>query len=731
MALLCTGYAHAQGVQPFAGGLDSYFTTETGDPYSAILLNQLFGPLFPAPGKPQTPTIMSGIAGAINVLILFAGAILFFYNVVAGTLQTAHEGVVLGRRWSSLWAPLRVLFAAALLFPVPGMGGYNTVQTGIAWLVKGSTVIASEVWILSARKILQGELPITGTGRPFDGEVFKTVYRNQLCRKIADFQFEMAESDHRVSFARVRTGETVELVSRIGEGQDGICGSYQLPEPPVRITSEGLTQSQAIVSEFRTLHENILAGLVTSANAILELQWPVVLENKGDLPETSGLVSMAIDQASRQLEAGNASLLARVKGESGDQGQARQIIEEFITGGNCHQDHTESGACTGNGWIGAGNWYMTIARLNSEVMGLMNATIAASDSTYLAENVNRLNRTVVSEADGVGWLRRAFRPVDSGKYLHLDETTRIWTALVKDMEHTTAGLSALGFAIPASILDQAAPETSSGLLARIWRTSFVGSVGSLIENLSPSNWGDDPVVGIVNMGNWYLDIAGTLIFGGAAVSFLSGSISTTITFLIAAPLAAIGLTQSFVLPLLPFFIWILAVARYFLIVVEAVIGSSLWALSHLRLDGEGISGEAGRLGWVSLLALLLTPPLMVAGFIIGMIMFRILAGLLDIGMFYAMSALVNASPIIGIFGLIATGFLLVFAYIAVIERSFSLVSEFPDRVLRWIGGQADLSPGDIGQFKVGTGFLAAGLQGGIRQLKGPVNAGAAMLGRKS
>jgi len=126
---------------------------------------------------------------------------------------------------------------------------------------------------------------------------------------------------------------------------------------------------------------------------------------------------------------------------------------------------------------------------------------------------------------------------------------------------------------------------------------------------------------------------------------------------------------------------------------------------------------------------LLTPPLMVAGFLVGMILFRVVSGLLDIGMYYAMSALVNASPVVGIFGLIAAGALQVIASLAVIERSFVLVSEFPDRVLRWIGGQVDLTTGEHGQFRAGTGFLTAGLRTGIRQLQDPIRAGICRRGR--
>ena len=96
-----------------------------------------------------------------------------------------------------------------------------------------------------------------------------------------------------------------------------------------------------------------------------------------------------------------------------------------------------------------------------------------------------------------------------------------------------------------------------------------------------------------------------------------------------------------------------------------------------------------------------------------MTLFRVVAGLFDAGMFYAMSALATASPIVAVFGLIAAGFLIVLAYVVIIERSFSLISAFPGRVLRWAGSEANLSDGGgERRFSSGTGAIASSIGGG-------------------
>lgn len=703
--------ANAQTVLP-GGDIGAFFGTEFGDAFSSRLLNQLFGPLFPTTAADAGPTIFSALVGLVNMAVLLVAGLMFLYNISAGLLQSAHEGEVLGRRWSSLWAPLRVLFAVALLIPVPGLGGYNAIQTGTAWLVKGSTMMASAVWGEGARLLLSGDIPVSGRSPQLDGDLFKAVYRNQLCARIANFQFEAANSGMRVAFVEVRSGEEPRFVSAINGKRQGICGSYLVPEVPSYVARLPDDASLSIRQSFNGLHADVLRILVVNADRMIDRQWQALLANDSRLPDLSGQIASMMAEANSRLAAGNRAIMAAVAGSDGQQGAARGTIEAFVTGG-CRQGTT----CAGEGWIGAGNWYMTLARLNSEVMGLVNASVSARDSRYISGEMNRLNRAVVATADSVGWFPQLFAGFDAGKYLHIEEAMRLWEAANGNMEAAAARLAGSGFSLPEEVLETAAPSERSGLLGKIWRAGFADGVQAMIAGFSPSRWGDDPIVGVVNMGNWYLDVAGALMLGGAAASVFSGAAANVVILLIAAPLAAIGITQSFILPLLPFLFWIVAVIGYFLLVAEAVVGSSLWALSHLRLDGEGISGEAGRQGWLMLLALVMTPALMVMGYLLGMEVFRIMAGLLDSGMYYAMSALVNASPLVGIFGLIAAGLLIVASYVVIIERSFSLVSEFPGRTLRWIGADARIADGpELHGMQRRGANIASGIGAGVTRL---------------
>ncbi len=714
-AIFLSGEAKAQATSDFGPGfaISALFSTEFGDLRSAELLNQVFGPLFPTESGGAESTAFSLLVGYVNLAILSVGGLLLAFNITVGLLQSAHEGVVLGRRWSSLWAPLRVIFAVALLMPAPNLGGYNAIQAGVAWVVRGSTMLASELWARGAGVILSGDIPLTGTSPRLEGELFSAVYRNQLCVWIANYQFEAAGSPLRVRFEAVSGAERPTIISTIAGEEDGICGSYMLPATPAHINRLG-DSAEALQAAFQNLHADVLRFLIFSANDLIAAQWPVLISRQGQLPPITGAIAQTFNEANKRLANGGQALLAAVSRSVNGAGSARSQLEKHITGAGCGTLPTPEGErlCTGEGWIGAGNWYMTIARLNAEMMGLLNAASEAVESEYITDEVNRLNRRIVMEADGADWLQRLFNGTDANKYLHIEEAARIWRDATGQMETVSLRLAASGVHLTGKMLSDAAPVGESGLLGRIWRIGFADALGTIIETFSPSGWADDPIVGIVRMGNLYLDIAGGLIFGGAAISLFSGGFGNVVVFLIAAPLAAIGVTQSFILPMLPFFYWILAVGGYFLLVVEAVAAASLWALAHLRLDGEGISGDAGRFGWLMLLSLALTPALMILGYFAGMTMFRVVAGLFDAGMYYAMSGLAHASPTVAIFGLIAAGLMIVLGYVAIIESSFSLISSFPGRVLRWIGGEAGLSSGS-GESRISSmGRSAASTIGG-------------------
>ncbi|MGO9845563.1 MAG: DotA/TraY family protein [Methylocella sp.] len=83
-------------------------------------------------------------------------------------------------------------------------------------------------------------------------------------------------------------------------------------------------------------------------------------------------------------------------------------------------------------------------------------------------------------------------------------------------------------------------------------------------------------------------------------------------FVAAMALLVPGLTIAFVLPMIPWVMWIAGVAGYLILVCEAVVAVPLWMLAHMTFEGEGLHGR-GLAGYELIFNLLFRPVLMLLG----------------------------------------------------------------------------------------------------------------------
>ena len=728
--------AAAQSI-PAPADFAGLFGTETGDPYSSVLLNQMFGPLFPSATGSDVTTVFSEIIGYFNVIILVVGGLMFFYNVTVGVMQSAHEGQVLGQQWSSLWAPLRVIFAVGLLVPVPSYGGYNLAQVGVAYVVKGSTNIASAVWQQSATLILSGDIPIATSQSQFDPDLIRTLYRNEACMRIVNYQSGIVGNGYTVQYetptkistpnGNFNNGAEERFVSQtFVQGNPrpnrGICGSWSTPDLPLYIkraideNGEDSVAAQNILDRFANGHSEIveyvtgeLASVTTGAGHPGEpVREDIFSSDIAPEVTTAEIRDIALE-ANQRMDALNDELRAMAMSAEGH-GSVRDALLNRITGGSsCVEGGDETGECYGEGWMGAGSYYTTMARVNAELSSLTSAKASARSPVYLEGLLNGYSQGAIdTKLGGPGSFRQFF---GAGSDLpSKDEVFRLYSRYEESFEKSVQPLAALGFHLtPTEVVDaneEAGTDSMNWFSKKIWEKiskPIVRAQEKFLKAFDPGSGGQDPMIGLINIGN-------ALIGVGAAL--LLASMLAVRVAVVAVPFFSLffagGVTLSFVLPLMPFFYWVLGVTGYFLLIVEAIIAVNLWALSHMRMDGDGISGPAGQKGWLMLLALLMTPVLMVFGFLIGMALFRVTSDLVSAGMFYATAGITGTTnPILAMVALVGFSLMIVAAYVFLVERSFSLVSEFPNRVMNWMGEQVNIGGGED-RIRAATAGVAMG-----------------------
>ncbi|MDP3562242.1 MAG: type IVB secretion system protein DotA [Legionellaceae bacterium] len=118
------------------------FTPPATD-YSVIFLGNIFG-VVDGVLHGTGSQIMGTMFGVFNAAVLALGGIVVMYTLIVGTMNTAHEGQMLGQKWSSIWIPVRSTIGLAFL--IPKASGYCLMQIFIMWVVVQGVGAADKIW---------------------------------------------------------------------------------------------------------------------------------------------------------------------------------------------------------------------------------------------------------------------------------------------------------------------------------------------------------------------------------------------------------------------------------------------------------------------------------------------------------------------------------------------------------------------------------------------------------
>lgn len=81
---------------------------------SVFYLGQLFGQVGNILSGPNS-SVLKGALGYFNDAVLILGGVIILYSLTVSTMNTANDGEMLGKKWNSLWIPIRSAAAFALV----------------------------------------------------------------------------------------------------------------------------------------------------------------------------------------------------------------------------------------------------------------------------------------------------------------------------------------------------------------------------------------------------------------------------------------------------------------------------------------------------------------------------------------------------------------------------------------------------------------------------------------
>ena len=770
-------FAFGAGIPGFIG---LFATPNPTDDIAFMILDQVFGipdlynsKLAPA-GPGAIPPFQVGLQTLLqyySTMILVVAVFVLLYYIVVTLGETVTTGVPFGRRFNSIYAPLRLVVAVGLLVPINY--GLNSAQYITLFAAKYGSSFATNGWILFANNVAnptgnQDEALLARPTVPDVKHIVKFMMLVQACRFSYEEMYDGSDNylDIDIEPYYVANPLTNTQLTALPDWQDAV-DFYDSKDIVIRFGHEDATQypnQSGGVFPFCgeiTIHvtsEDGVGGVTTGAEHLQQQYLRIIWAMWSGTPEMLdfGRRAARIGLPLANLpppcgvsfveEAGCDNDNARLPPEEFKIAEQDAMQTIFLIGVRQAYDQAVSGtyapayavpqALMDRGWGGAAIWYNQIAEWNGRFTAAALNVPTPSKMPSVMETVEqerRANNEIVdsenrfqpylsdgqaidvSDIGGEHAIAKLLNDVyiywekgDDGEWSDMQESGNIIVATLSRI----FGLNGL-----FDLRDN--PDTHPlAALVGAGKAIIESAIRNLMVGLALAAGG-----GIGNALNPHL--------GG----FLSAASGMMVSF------STIGITVGFILyyilPFIPFMYFFFAVGGWVKSIFEALVGVPLWALAHLRIDGNGIPADSASGGYFLIFEIFIRPILTVFGLIGGMAIFTALMRVMHdifplvVANLTGFDAGIDpkAGTVLGIeykrdiidefmFTIIYT----IVAYM-IATSSFKMIDQVPNSILRWMGAgvqsfndqRDDAVPGLVQYAGIGGYGMANQVTGAMQQ----------------
>ncbi|MBS1083693.1 DotA/TraY family protein [Gluconobacter kondonii] len=663
---------------------------DPGDDWAATMIKSVF-PVFGSSSASTgtEATVIGTMLGDLSGFVMALAMAFVSYVMMMNMHRSAETSKVLGSNQTSM-SIVRMAFGAIMMLPVAGgfSAGQAAFVQGSLWGVgMAKTVYSSAVQAIGpdGKTIAQPMVPGTKS-------IVAGLIGNEMCRDLVN----LASSNS--SLVPAPTGQRVWAVPgadvgvitypyqmTTGDGQP-VCGSVTIQAPRSATKVLGITVDTAAMQE--QILDSVLAGEIRpQVQQVANQFWQT--KKSSSLAPLVNLMTQATNDYTSKLTAKAASIRQQVQAAVMQRSTSFQAWDSGTNGSAANTKNRLDSL----GWTGAGAYYLEFARLNGETMSLMASTPSVSAPTYvgLGEDLH-------------------------GDIAPLMQSTGALLANISNMVATQDGMNAPG---GSSDLYTGVTPTGdgAGILSRVARSLHLSdytlqTAMAFIEPSGAEGYWTDPFGNLMGLGNWMVTTAllvmasaallssdaGSAVtaagaaltgnFAGAAgigvghvvVQFLSTPILTG-----AMALLLPGLTLAFVLPMIPWVMWMAGVAGWLILVCEGVIAVPLWMLAHMTMSGEGLHGHA-KAGYALIFNVLFRPTLMLFGLFLGYFVFDAMSWLIHQTFGVAAGFVLSHGWIVtNLIGVVVMLGMYVTVHITLALMCFRLIAILPERVPAMIG----------------------------------------------
>lgn len=710
-----------------------------GGPCSDVsvgVLQWIFGPVIEKLTQGADPdkvdasvSVIASIMSVFNSGLLVVASLIVSYVAIMGVTNTANEGEAMGRNWSSLWTPMRIVAGGSVLLPTTS--GYSFIQLIVMMFALWGAGFANSLFNIGVENgIINGSLTsvsaqmgLGSEAKPnpnyplYDIRQFAQEYLGiAWCKRTVNASF----ADFGGGTPNVNAGNKEDQTIVEGDGKTAliydvkdrntatnlgggvpICGSVKVYNyaAPTSIATETtsaasifdpakIQDNAAAMSAIRVAALNAKAAAVNQVMRDIETwvgEWPATINDSGWENVQSDRFNQIVNQA-------QSTLVSTLSNQINSDTTLQQIMKQYVTD------------ITKDGWAMAGGFYQRLGGIKQE-LGRIYAEPAAQAT---APNLNTF-------------------PQGPHSSLAANSYTTVYNAII------SRSLAGDSYSIPATpraadlkanLIPASLDDLSIDTLGSRGDSYMSGFVQQAMEGVTRTMIGTDGDVDAIARIKTTGDALALLQSTGFAanrlihtslsglkamaasvgsVSFFGNKVDATpladtfldwVVYNFLNPLAEVttwlgrlAFYFGVFLPSLPYTIFIVAVVGWVLAVLQSIIAAPLWAVMHMTPDRTFVGSQTQ--GYLLLLSLFVRPALIIIGLFAAMMVANPVVGYISKAFWAMYRANVTSAESLGWFieflqwknWLIMYGFVL----LPVIYMIFGLSQSLPDTVLRWIG----------------------------------------------
>lgn len=642
-----------------------------------------------------------------STAMMVIAVIIVLYYVVVVVGESAQSGTPFGRRFNGLYAPLRLVLALGLLVPLPT--GLNSGQYLVLHIANFGSGLATNAWykftdgLFNPSNITYSNATSAALATDVVN-VAKNVYMSEVCMAAfnsldtSDRKMQLREFNHHAtSYTPARGGGRTAIVP--GSEKATMAWTRDMRTGISSVSDRGencgeITFKYNFVEQDELNRDLSVKAVDIYMKAIKKFAEDI---RANDAPQmvaayksggTGAVTSVTPDTIATKIVNLQAEVIDGFKAMD---------LKDLMTKTLGNSDDLKK-----SGWGDAAVWYMRIAAANQKIYQAIATSAPQIPSRMVVNSDTNADEGTWS---WMGWRTSLDRQISTimkktGEEF-LDRTHPVVTGSDDRIYFTQQ-------------IDQAENESWF-----YWIITKVFPIEDLQELTNPNTKEILPMIKLIQLGTSVIHNSSVALAGAAAASIASlipgiGGImqaAGNMLTVIASIGLGIGFMLAYLLPLMPFIYFFFALVEWVMGVVEAVVNMPLWALSHLRIEGDGLPGPGAQQGYFILFGILLKPVLIIFGLVFGFIVFNAGGYVLN-EMFSKAVEIANAGAALGTFAIVA--YLIIYTIICynLAMVSFKMIDTIPAQAFRWMGqgnpNFNDGKPDPIGdQSRVVIGAAAA------------------------